>query len=1129
MRVVAGRYAEIANTRRVGGQAEVFQAADLHQGGRTVAIKLVPATTDEINRIYFERETSALRKLDHPNVAALLDSGMDAALGSYFVVLEWVPGTIKEWMRTEAEPPGWDDVAEVVAMPLASALAHSHSLSVLHRDIKPSNVLWDGTKPMLADFALSKIKNEVAGAGDLSVLGVPTGPWAPPDLMSRGSARFDVYGLAATLLQCVTDFEIHDFPDLVRALAKPNVPDTVADLLRRALYTDPAKRPADGQVFHLELQAIQAARSTKWHKQKTLAFALSGAARKTLEAGGDGRAAETVIATRLGTATYVMPRRKTLPDGRAELTADEFRLVGDQVEMGIVFTGPYQMLCRWAELKEFDELERWRQHEDATMLDGRDYAWTAGSPINPQQSAQAAVELRGILEKGVQDAGDRFSDRFKQARLNSWSTLIDAKEQLELRLEEPIQYVRINRSGAEFELEAMTPLSSAHLDQERLARPLEDSTRRGAAVTIVEVDGTDFVVQAGNTGADLPAEGVLVRDRTPSRAAIRRQKNALAALREGSAARPHLRELLLDPSVANAPEPVAFTPLTPDMDEDKKVAVAKALGASDIFLVEGPPGTGKTSFICELVRQYLKARPGDKVLLVSQMHVAIDNAVTRLHRSGVDSVVRLSSRDDLVDREAAPLLLVNKMAAWADGIRERARSGMALLAEREGLNVEHLSLAIRAEEALATLRRQQESADALGPLDEGDRLDNEDLSEERAELLADYLRAVERADSAVRQVKDLAQELGIAVAANLGESDLQRLVDASLTAPGTEMRIRQLVETQGDWLASLNDPRSAEPMFLPTQSVVAGTCMGFLANTHIQDMQFDLCIIDEASRATAPELHVPMTRSKRWVMVGDAKQLSPMVEEIFDYQDLVEAFELDKVFLTSSLFTTLLGEVPDECRTSLVTQHRMAEPIGELISQTFYDGALIHEPVPVLRLDTVSDGDRLVWFSTSHRSGRHEEPRRQGHSSSNKLEVEQVVSLVSRLDTERKAGRLARTDGNPLEVLILTGYGRQRTEITRALRRLSLDQVSVQVKTVDAVQGREADIVIFSVTRSNLAGEMGFLADQRGTGRINVALSRAREILWIVGDSEFCASKEGPLKRAVTHINSSATGRMEYL
>lgn len=61
-RMVANRYAEIANTRRVGGQSEVFQAVDSHQGGRKVAIKIVPAKSDDIYRIYFERETAALRR-----------------------------------------------------------------------------------------------------------------------------------------------------------------------------------------------------------------------------------------------------------------------------------------------------------------------------------------------------------------------------------------------------------------------------------------------------------------------------------------------------------------------------------------------------------------------------------------------------------------------------------------------------------------------------------------------------------------------------------------------------------------------------------------------------------------------------------------------------------------------------------------------------------------------------------------------------------------------------------------------------------------------------------------------------------------------------------------------------------
>lgn len=124
--MVAGRYAEIANTRRVGGQWEVFQASDLDRGGRHVAVKVVPSKSDEIFRIYFERETAAMRTLSHVNVAALLDSGIDDEAGLYYVVLEWIPDTLKTWLAGLPETPGWDDVADTVALPLASARTAVH-------------------------------------------------------------------------------------------------------------------------------------------------------------------------------------------------------------------------------------------------------------------------------------------------------------------------------------------------------------------------------------------------------------------------------------------------------------------------------------------------------------------------------------------------------------------------------------------------------------------------------------------------------------------------------------------------------------------------------------------------------------------------------------------------------------------------------------------------------------------------------------------------------------------------------------------------------------------------------------------------------------------------------------------
>jgi len=149
-------------------------------------------------------------------------------------------------------------------------------------------------------------------------------------------------------------------------------------------------------------------------------------------------------------------------------------------------------------------------------------------------------------------------------------------------------------------------------------------------------------------------------------------------------------------------------------------------------------------------------------------------------------------------------------------------------------------------------------------------------------------------------------------------------------------------------------------------------------------------------------------------------------------------------------------------------------------------------------------------------------------SASNQLEAQQVAELAKGLNEMAHAGKYRRLDGGTLEVLVLSGYVRQCIEIERALRRLTFDHIAVQVKTIDAVQGRESDVVIFSVTRSNLAGELGFLSE-RFQGRLNVALSRAREMLWIVGDSDFCAAKEGPLKKALHHITSSSAGRVQYL
>ena len=90
---------------------------------------------------------------------------------------------------------------------------------------------------------------------------------------------------------------------------------------------------------------------------------------------------------------------------------------------------------------------------------------------------------------------------------------------------------------------------------------------------------------------------------------------------------------------------------------------------------------------------------------------------------------------------------------------------------------------------------------------------------------------------------------------------------------------------------------------------------------------------------------------------------------------------------------------------------------------------------------------------------------------------------------------------------VICGYSGQKVLLNKLFYSRYKDYftvLNVEIDTVDAFQGRETDIVIYSIVRSNQEGNIGFLSDAR---RLNVALSRAKELLIIVGDSQCATSK----------------------
>ena len=283
--------------------------------------------------------------------------------------------------------------------------------------------------------------------------------------------------------------------------------------------------------------------------------------------------------------------------------------------------------------------------------------------------------------------------------------------------------------------------------------------------------------------------------------------------------------------------------------------------------------------------------------------------------------------------------------------------------------------------------------------------------------------------------------------------------------------------------------------------------------------QFDWAIVDEAGRATLPEMLVPIVQSERIIMVGDERQLPPMVDETLK-EGVSETDDGDS--LDTSLFQSLAEQMEGgdgERIASLRTQYRMRPEIGSLVSEVFYEGGLENGPRTRNRRRRNFDWmpAPVTWFSTSSLPNKGE--TRFGESYANSAEAGVILDLLEKMEDKWRGSRQRPTIG------VITGYSGQVERLNSVVEpenREKWRSLRIEIATVDSFQGRECDAVIYSTVRSNSAGNIGFLRDHR---RVNVALSRARDMLAIVGDnvmmqSALTGSALNPFGQALNYIQS---------
>ncbi|MFC3477629.1 AAA domain-containing protein [Halobacterium litoreum] len=256
--------------------------------------------------------------------------------------------------------------------------------------------------------------------------------------------------------------------------------------------------------------------------------------------------------------------------------------------------------------------------------------------------------------------------------------------------------------------------------------------------------------------------------------------------------------------------------------------------------------------------------------------------------------------------------------------------------------------------------------------------------------------------------------------------------------------------------------------------VVAATTNG--AAAFDQD-DFDVAVVDEATQASRAATAIALNAAEKLVLAGDHRQLPPY--------SVTEAGEGE---MRPSLFETLVDRYGDEVAVLLRRQYRMHDAIAAFPNEAFYGGRL---ETADANADWTIPGFPPVSVVDVEGDERREE---RGSSVRNAAEADAVAE---RVDALLDAG------ADPTDVGVIAAYSGQVREIRSRLGDLDRSTHGLTVDTVDSFQGGERDAIVVSFARSNDAANAGFLEHpEEGPRRLNVALTRARKHLALVGDRE---------------------------
>ena len=1135
-----------------GRMSSVHLALDTASIDSQVAVKVLDTShADEIKRESFKRETSALKRLRHPNIVRLLASNWPDDGRPPYLVMEYHPYSLDKYLNGEHRSvlSGFEPYR--VMRELAEALTHAHSENVIHRDIKPSNVLLDAEgRPMLTDFGVSKLLSQLTIGETLA--GFWSGGYAAPEQRSGAPTgrEADMYSLGALYYHLLSGNEPpHEgpTPELVDHL--PNLPRPIRNLLKGMLVQDPQQRLSRGSDLLRGLEFTRRQEVVPRHFLVLTRNAVSDVLAAGLSFSDDFRSVAEVLLEDLGGSeldeVYVHRDHRNSED--LIILGDSLRLIcaageGDALYVKAVQT-PYltnldrekgrsmQYRAMWEPV-----VDGFRSGEDANSLT------VAADELTNLLARVDTHETVGVVANERQRSRREFIERWNIELAKSRSRIESEATSLKYSAvsdeEDHWRFVLDSAPPDDLDWEDDTPLA---VRENLEARPTPAGELIGIRGRIVEV--AKQTSPSHRTDRVLPRSGLLTTNRIEALSANSRQSRAVRAFLYEDVANPSLGRVIVDPSVATSIAEPELNFFQDWLSDDQKESVRRAVASNEMFLIKGPPGTGKTSVIAETVLQILKREPEARILLTSQSNVAVDHALTQIaSAAGEDcpEMVRLG-RAEKIGSGGEMWTLEERARSWREevlakcrpqvtSLRSEERKARAAIRDLEPENEHETADAETIEEWVSEARHFAEQLEeyesqlsSLGSEAAGAAKDEvSGMVEQTRSELKDHLDTLNGLLPTPVETQGLSEQETLVAIIREAAPDSQNVTCTDSPEVKELRRIQELRSTLTDWTRVVGLTQDFQELIGESSRVIAATCLfsgKSNPGTNSEGLSFDWAIVDEAGRATVPEVLIPIVKSEKVILVGDERQLPPMLEEsiVSDTPASDDEYELD-----TSLFQALVeqgAESGQKTLSALRTQNRMVPAIGNLISAVFYDGQLENGTETRSRRSAFDWMPAPVtWLSTSRLTNRSE--IRVVPSYANVAEAEEVLQLLEKVE-EKCRGRRSRPT-----VAVISGYSAQVEALTTRIDPDNYERwrsIQIEVATVDSFQGRECDVVVYSTVRSNKDGRIGFLRDRR---RINVALSRARNLLVIVGDANMMetatiGAELNPFASVLDHIRSN--------